>query len=86
LIYKNSKNPTAQPHTAAFLAETGMAPLSRQFVMMGPNFLCETSHISNGREDFAKQAAAAIIKGVVGKTGKNMPANPSITKIIPQMR
>ena len=57
-----------------------MARCSSQSLIAGPNCLLFSSHRYHLSEDLAKQLAAKIKKGVVGKTGKTAPAAPRPTK------
>ncbi len=75
-----------QPPRAIHFPPFGIALRSRQSRSIGPNCGCKSSHASRRLEDFAKQAAARIKKGVVGKTGRNAPIKPSATKPSPKDR
>lgn len=85
-LCKNRANPITQPPRDIHFAFNGIAPLSRQDFSKGPNRGCESSHTSSRLEDLAKQAAARIRNGVVGRTGRNIPTKPKATRASPRHR
>lgn len=86
LPHKNKQKPSVLPARAIHFAKTGMAPRSRQHCNNGPNLGCDNNHDSSRLEDLAKQATARIRKGVVGRTGRNIPIKPAATKVSPRNR
>ena len=67
------------------LAFGAMARWARQLWMAGPKLGCETSQLCSRGEDLAKQAAAKIMKGVVGTNGSTTPARPRARATRPRL-
>ena len=76
-------NVTAIIETAMALYLGAIAPVFRQSEMIGPKVLLFSSQACNLGDDFEKQNAAKMIKGVVGRTGKNAPMAPNTSDVIP---
>ena len=69
--------------TAMNLYFGAMAPVFRQSVIIGPNVLESSNQACNFGDDFEKQNAANMIKGVVGKIGKKAPMTPRAREHMP---
>ena len=58
---------------------------SPQSLRIGPKYLFANNHLCHRFDDLAKQAAATIKKGVVGKIGIKIPVNPIPTNMKPNI-
>lgn len=63
--------------SARLFARRSINRSSCQFLINGPNTRFASNHLWNRGDVLAKQAAAKIIKGVVGKMGKTTPIAPN---------
>ncbi len=76
--------PAAIANTARFLARLGIPWPDFHMEMSGPSFGWCVSQWWKRSDDLAKHQLASKINGVVGKTGKNIPATPNITHTHPK--
>jgi hypothetical protein len=74
---------TAIAPTAIALARVEIAPVSCHCRSTGPNRRCESSFSASFGELRVKNHSAAIMKQVVGNTGRTAPAVPRPTQIQP---
>ena len=86
------------PHTIAYPPNAHIMLQANNFALRGiplpswkswtalPNNLLLTTRLYHLSEDLTKQAAATIIRGVVGRPGTTIPINPTINANIPSTK